>query len=69
MQQPRRFGNTMHINENIQAQILRDKSFIKTAVLLTIAIFLISAPAPGPATIAEMTSNLIMIAKNPLLGL
>ena len=58
----------MNINGNVQAQSLRGKSFIKAAVLLTVAIFLISAPAPDPATIADMTSNLIVIAKNPALG-
>jgi len=59
----------MDINENTQPQILRDKSFIKSAVLLTITIFLISAPTPDPSTIADITSNLIVIAKNPVLGL
>jgi len=59
----------MNINGNIQAQSLRGKSFIKAAVLLTIAVFLISAPAPDPSAIADMTPNLIVIAKNPALGL
>jgi hypothetical protein len=38
-------------------------------VLLTIAVFLISAPAPDPAAIADMASNLLVIAKNPAPGL
>ena len=59
----------MNINENIQSQSLRGRNFIKAAVLLTIAIFLISAPTPDPAAIADMTSNLIVIAKIPALGL
>ena len=59
----------MNISENIQPQSLRGKRFIKATVLLTIAVFLISAPAPDPAAIADMTSNLIVIAKNPVLGL
>jgi len=59
----------MNINGNIQAQSLRGERFIKAAVLLTVAIFLISAPAPDPSAIADMTSNLIVIAKNPALGL
>ena len=59
----------MNINGNTQAQSLQGKRFIKAAVLLTIAVFLISAPAPDPAAIADMTSNLIVIAKNPALGL
>ncbi len=59
----------MNNNVHIQAASLRGKSFIKAAVLLTIALFLISAPAPDPAAIADMTSNLIVIAKNPALGL
>ena len=58
----------MNIDENIQAQNLRGGNFIKAAVLLTTAIFLISAPTPDPAAIADMTSNLIVIAKNPALG-
>ena len=59
----------MNIDGNIQAQSLRGKRFIKAAVLLTVAVFLISAPAPDPSAIADMTSNLIVIAKNPALGL
>jgi len=59
----------MNINGNIQPQSLRGKRFTKAAVLLTIAVFLISAPAPDPAAIADMTSNLIVTAKNPALGL
>ena len=59
----------MDNNVHIQAASLRGKSFIKGAMLLTIALFLISAPAPDPAAIADMTSNLIVIAKNPALGL
>ena len=58
----------MNISEDIQAQSLRGKRFIKAAVLLTVAAFLISAPAPDPSAIADMTSNLIVIAKNPALG-
>ena len=59
----------MNIYDNIQTQSLQGRNFIKAAVLLTIAIFLISAPTPDPAAIADMTSNLIVIAKNPVLGL
>ena len=59
----------MKINGNIQAQSLRGKSLFKAAVLLTIAVFLISAPSPDPSAIADMTSNLLVIAKNPALGL
>lgn len=58
----------MNNNGNIQAQSLRGKSFLKAAVLLTVAVFLISAPTPDPSTIADMASNLIAIAKNPALG-
>lgn len=58
----------MSTNGNIQAQSLRDNGFLKAAVLLTIAVFLISAPTPDPSTIADMTSNLLVIAKNPVLG-
>ena len=59
----------MNINVNAQPQSLLGKSFIKSAVLLMIAVFLISAPAPDPAAIADMTSNLLVIAKSPALGL
>ena len=59
----------MNINVSTQPQSLLGKSFIKSAVLLTIAVFLISAPAPDPAAIADMTANLIVIAKSPALGL
>jgi hypothetical protein len=44
---------------------LKGNTFIKAAVLLTIGLFLISAPAPDAGVIEEMTSNLIAIAKNP----
>ena len=63
------FGKTMNINEHIQPSNPREKSFIKSALLLTIALFLISAPTPDPSAIADMTSNLIVIAKSPVLGL
>jgi hypothetical protein len=59
------FGNIMIIYETTQPQSLRGNSFLKAAVLLTIAFFLVSAPAPDSSVIAEMTSNLIVVAKNP----
>ena len=44
---------------------LKGNAFIKAAVLLTIGLFLISAPTPDARVVEEMTSNLIAIAKNP----
>jgi hypothetical protein len=57
----------MNINEIIQNEFFGDKQFLKSAVLLTIAVFLISAPAPDSSIIEELTSNLISITKNPAL--
>ncbi len=59
------FGNIMIIYKTTQPESLRDNSLLKAAVLLTVAVFLVSAPAPDSRVIAEMTSNLIVIAKNP----
>ena len=42
-------------------------SFIKAAVLLTIAVFLISAPAPDARVVQDVTNNLIVMAKNPVM--
>jgi hypothetical protein len=57
----------MIIYNTTQPQSLRDNNFLKAAVLLTIAFFLISAPTPDSNVITDMTSNLIVIAKNPAL--
>lgn len=46
---------------------LKGQSFIKAAVLLTIAVFLISAPAPDARVVEDMTNNLIVMAKNPVM--
>jgi hypothetical protein len=62
------FGNIMIFNETTQPQSLRDNNFLKAAVLLTIGFFLISAPTPDSRVITEMTSNLIVLAKNPAIG-
>lgn len=40
------------------------KGFIKSAVILTIGVFLISAPAPDAQFVSEMTSNLIVTTQN-----
>ncbi len=58
----------MNIYETTQPQSLRDNSFLKAFVILTVALFLVSAPAPDSRVIAEMTSNLIAVAKNPAIG-
>lgn len=55
----------MIIQATSQSTSLRGNAFIKAALLLTIGLFLISAPAPDSRVIEEMTSNLIMVAKNP----
>jgi len=57
----------MIIYQTTQASSLRGNAFIKAAVLLTIGLFLISAPAPGSGFLEDMTSNLISISKNPTL--
>ena len=57
----------MIIHRTTQPQSLRGNSFLKAAILLTIGFFLISAPTPDSVDIADMTSNLIVIAKNPAL--
>ena len=57
----------MNIYKTSQPQNLRDNSFLKASVLLTIGFFLISAPTPDPGAIADLISNLIVLAKNPAL--
>ena len=54
------------MNTYEQTQSLRGRNLVKAAVLLSLGLFLISAPAPDPAAIADMTSNLIVLAKNPV---
>lgn len=44
---------------------LKGNNFIKAAVLLTVGLFLLSAPTPDSRIVVEMSSNLISIAKNP----
>ena len=57
----------MIIYSTTQPHSLRGNNFLKAAVLLTITFFLISAPAPDSNAITDMTSNLIVVAKNPAL--
>jgi hypothetical protein len=57
----------MIIQPTSQSTSLRGNAFIKAALLLTIGLFLISAPAPEAGVIEEMTSNLLVIAKNPVM--
>ena len=59
------FGNNMIIYRVSEPSSLRGNAFIKAAVILTIGLFLISAPAPDSRVVEEITSNLIVIAKNP----
>ena len=55
----------MIITRATEPTSLRGNAFIKAAVILTIGLFLISAPAPDARVVEEITSNLITIAKNP----
>jgi hypothetical protein len=55
----------MIVQRTSQTTSLRGNAFIKAAVLLTVGVFLISAPAPDPRILEEMTSQLISISKNP----
>jgi len=57
----------MIIYRTAQPASLRGNAFVKATVLLTIGLFLISAPTPDPRVVAEMTSNLILISNNPAL--
>ena len=59
----------MTINQFSNSMDLKGNSFIKTATLLTIGFFLVSAPAPDASIIAEMTSNLIVNLPSQLLNL
>jgi len=55
----------MIIQRTSQTTSLRGNAFVKAAVLLTVGLFLVSAPAPDSRVLEEMTSNLISISKNP----
>jgi len=55
----------MIIQRTSQITSLRGNAFVKAAVLLTVGLFLVSAPAPDSRVLEEMTSNLISISKNP----
>ena len=55
----------MIISRVTEPTSLRGNAFIKAAVILTIGLFLISAPAPDARVVQEITSNLIAMAKNP----
>lgn len=57
----------MIIHRTSQPTSLRGNAFIKAALLLTIGLFMISAPAPDARVLEEMTSNLLVIAKNPVM--
>ncbi len=57
----------MIIHRTSQPTSLRGNAFIKAALLLTIGLFLISAPALDARVLEEMTSSLLVIAKNPVM--
>lgn len=57
----------MIIHRTSQPTSLRGNAFIKAALLLTIGLFMISAPAPDARVLEEMTSSLLVIAKNPVM--
>jgi hypothetical protein len=58
----------MIVQQTSRTTSLRGNAFIKAAVLLTVGLFLVSAPAPDSRILEEMTSHLISISKNPALG-
>ena len=57
----------MIIYKTAQPKSHKGNSFLKAAIVLTIAVFLIIAPALDSSVFADMTSNFIVVAKNPAL--
>lgn len=54
----------MNFDQKIQSLKFKGNSLVKAAVLLTISFFMISAPAPDSGVVAEMTSDLIIVANS-----
>ena len=53
------FENDMNIDKVFSTLELKGHTYIKAVALLTICVFLITAPAPEANVLAQLTSNLV----------
>ena len=55
----------MIITKKSQNERMNGKSTLKSAVLLTIGVFLLSAPPPDASLVSDITENLIVATESP----